>query len=62
LSRAIKFFDIKKAPKYSRLDVGVDPDAIGRTPDPLLISFIYWAEDIKKSPEFLQDLKWELIP
>jgi hypothetical protein len=28
---------IKKVPNISGLDVGVDPDAIGRTPDPLLV-------------------------
>jgi hypothetical protein len=32
-----KVKDIKKVPKYSRHDVGVDPDAIGRTPSPLLL-------------------------
>jgi hypothetical protein len=28
---------IKKPRISSRFDVGVDPDAIGRTPDPLLV-------------------------
>ena len=28
---------IKKVPNISGLNVGVDPDAIGRTPDPLLV-------------------------
>jgi hypothetical protein len=36
-SKNLKSFDIKKVPNISGLDLGVDPDAIGRTPDPLLV-------------------------
>jgi hypothetical protein len=36
-SRVLKSFETKKAPKISRLDVGVDPVEVRENPDPLLV-------------------------
>jgi hypothetical protein len=51
-SRALKFFDIKKVPNISGLDVGVNPVALRENPRLFKT----------KSLEEFQDLKWELIP
>jgi hypothetical protein len=36
-SIVLEFFNIKKAPNISRLDVGVDPVEVRENPDPLLV-------------------------
>jgi hypothetical protein len=49
-SRVLNFFDIKKAPKISRLSVGVDPVELRESPRPYLQSqYLLLEKGIKKA-------------